>query len=125
MEELYWITTLGNISMTCCIISTIGLLITTVNTLAFIFADYNKNEERNRGLHKRSVIWGWVISIVLLFGAIFIPSKEELYVIYGVGSTIDYLKGNPTAKELPDKYIRVLDKWADEELKKNSHDPKN
>ena len=43
----------------------------------------------------------------------FIPSTEQLYMIYGVGGTIDYLKENPTAKELPDKCIKALDTWVD------------
>lgn len=38
--------------------------------------------------------------------------------IYGVGGTIDYIKDNPTAKQLPDKYFKILDKWADEQLEK-------
>ena len=38
--------------------------------------------------------------------------------IYGVGSTIDYIKENPTAKQLPDKWVKILDKWVDEQLQK-------
>lgn len=38
--------------------------------------------------------------------------------IYGVGSTIDYIKENPTAKQLPDKCVKILDKWVDEQLQK-------
>ena len=30
-----------------------------------------------------------------------------------IGGTIDYIKSNDTAKQLPDKYIKVLDKWVD------------
>ena len=32
--------------------------------------------------------------------------------IYGVGDTIDYVKSNNTAKQLPDKCIEALDKWV-------------
>lgn len=34
-------------------------------------------------------------------------------VIEWIGGTIDYIKSNDTAKQLPDKYIKVLDKWAE------------
>ena len=30
-----------------------------------------------------------------------------------IGGTIDYIKSNDTAKQLPDKCIKALDKWAD------------
>jgi hypothetical protein len=42
--------------------------------------------------------------------------------IWGVGGTIDYVKSNATAKQLPDKCIEALDKWVDslnEEKTKN------
>lgn len=118
MEELYWVTTLGNISVLCCIISTVGLMFALIFTTLFMCADYydNDSSQKQKALHKKSLIWLWVISVIMLFGAVFIPSKQDLYVIYGVGSTIDYLKENPTAQGLPDKYIKLLDKIADEQL---------
>ena len=33
--------------------------------------------------------------------------------IYGIGGTIDYIKSNETAKQLPDKCIKALDKLVD------------
>ena len=39
--------------------------------------------------------------------------KNDALLIYGVGGTIDYVKSNETAKQLPDKYIKALDKWVD------------
>lgn len=33
--------------------------------------------------------------------------------IWGVGETIDYVKSNETAKQLPDKCIEALDKWVE------------
>lgn len=39
--------------------------------------------------------------------------------IYGVGSTIDYIKENPIAKQLPDKCFKIINKWADKQLKEN------
>lgn len=29
---------------------------------------------------------------------------------------MDYLKSNPTAKQLPDKCIKALDKWIDDTM---------
>ena len=42
-----------------------------------------------------------------------VPTKNDALLIYGVGGTIDYIKSNDTAKQLPDKHIKALDKLVD------------
>lgn len=36
-----------------------------------------------------------------------------MYIIYGVGSVVDYLQENEEAKQLPDKTIKALNTFAD------------
>ena len=57
----------------------------------------------------------WLITTAI-FGAItvFVPSQCELFTIYGIGGTIDYIKSSDTAKQLPDKCINALDKYLNE-----------
>ena len=38
---------------------------------------------------------------------------NESLMIYCVGGTIDYVKSNKTAKQLPDKCVKALDKYLD------------
>jgi predicted PurR-regulated permease PerM len=44
---------------------------------------------------------------------VFVPSTKEALLIWGVGSTIDYLQDNEVAKQLPDKCINALNDWVD------------
>ena len=63
------------------------------------------------------------VTIIACLINFFIPTTNETLMIYGIGGTIDYIKSNETAKQLPDKYIKALDKWADninEENKKKN-----
>lgn len=53
------------------------------------------------------------IFLLLLFINAFIPSTKQAYTIFGIGGTIEYLKDNKTAKQLPDKAVLALDKWLD------------
>ena len=53
------------------------------------------------------------IFVVSLLLEIFVPTTKEAMLIYGVGGTIDYVKSNPVAKQIPDKCITALDKWVD------------
>lgn len=42
---------------------------------------------------------------------IFIPNKNELYAIYGVGTIIDYCENNSNMKELPDNAVKALNAY--------------
>lgn len=58
-----------------------------------------------------------IISLIIcILGVSFIPTTKEAYMIYGLGGTIDYIKENDKARQLPDKFINYLDKWIDEEI---------
>ena len=54
--------------------------------------------------------------IVCLVIATFLPSTKQGYMIYGVSNTIEYIKSNEKATELPDKVIMALDKWLEIEI---------
>jgi hypothetical protein len=53
------------------------------------------------------------VLVICLLVKIFVPTTNEALLIYGVGGTIDYVKSNPVAKQLPDKCVNALDKWVD------------
>lgn len=59
------------------------------------------------------------IGIVLISLSFAIPNERKLYVIYGMGSTIDYIKSNDKAKEIPSKAIDCIYKYLDD-YSKNS-----
>lgn len=64
------------------------------------------------------------ISMVFAFftiGSIIIPTQHELMVIYGLGGTIDYIKSNDKAKELPDKVVNALTRYIDYVEKEKNH----
>lgn len=64
-----------------------------------------------------------VYAPILLIGvAVFTLSTKSMYMIYGVGGTIDYLKENETAKQLPDKVVMALDKWVDSQIEDENED---
>ena len=117
MQELYWITTLSTLGTFCAIIGSIFFILMAAVTIVHcsLSREDFQNEEHMKHW-KKCIIIGWVITIFVGLIGIFIPSERQMYLIYGVGGTLDYLKENPTAQQLPDKYIKVLDKIADEYL---------
>lgn len=77
--------------------------------------DYMKGE--HDALMKLIKKWKitWVCSLLFgILGAIFIPTQREILLICGLGSTIDYIKSNDKAKQLPDKAVDALTRYLDE-----------
>lgn len=116
MSTLYWINVLGNFYELCMIIFVISALLGITFFLATIFHEGDIKLDLSKVGYKRFVKVRNTNCIVLIISTlvlVFLPTKNQLYIIYGVGGTLDYLKENPTAKELPDKCIKALDTWVD------------
>ena len=56
------------------------------------------------------------IFIPFLTLGVFLPNSKQAAIIFSVGQTIEYVKGNEKLKELPDKAVMCLDKFISEYL---------
>ena len=135
MNEVYWITRLTYI---CNFLTAVTVVSFLISAFIVVFVVCNRIEANN--YEKGGENWNYYMQRFkmflsyfkrLIFVAIiaclinfFIPTTNEALMIYGVGGTIDYVKSNETAKQLPDKYIKALDKWA-ENLTKEENQKEN
>ena len=120
MEEIYWLQRIGNVSTMCCIIFWMVVVAYAIMLFAMPIFGEDWNDDYKAMLKK----WGKRLACVWFVSALawmFIPSRTELYEIYGIGGTIDYIKSNDKAKELPDKVVDALTRYVDsiEEDKKS------
>ena len=131
MEELYWITRLGALNFlfnAIIFVSLVAIIILAVELFVIKTTSDNEddkklelqvitgkvhNENMSYNFVKKQFIRAFIVFVVSIVCNVFIPTKNEALMIYGVGGTIDYIKSNDTAKQLPDKCIKALDKWAD------------
>ena len=114
MSVLYWINVLDNINFLFILIFIASLLFTAscfIANLTCTASEVSETLDYKRFIKAKN--WAYTLLIISTLVITFVPSKRELYIIYGVGGTLDYLKENPTAKELPDKCIKALDAWVD------------
>lgn len=113
MSELYWITRLDGINLFFIVVMIIAILVLSINILYYFFS---LEEENKDGIQraKRFITLFSVISLISLFGNIFVPTTKEAMIIYGIGGTLDYIQSNETTKQLPDKCIKALDMWIEE-----------
>ena len=114
MTEIYWLQVIGNLgclSNWALAVTIISLIVLTIGYCAFDVYD-NDDRAKQAAIVKwlrRSAV-GIAISVV---GMVFIPDDRELMAIYGIGGTIDYIKSNDKAKELPDKVVDALTKYLE------------
>jgi uncharacterized membrane protein len=120
MSELYWITRLDAICIALGL--TIFMLLLAIAFFAMQYYDLREDYIRNytkkdvtseiQNIVKRIGKIVLVVVILVIF-EVFIPTTKQALVIYGIGGTIDYIKSNNTANQLPDKVISALDKYLD------------
>lgn len=106
MWELYLLTRLGAIFPILVIIAVIAGIISAI---AGIDIMTEGDVERSTKIFKRSAV---VLAISVL-DIVFIPSKQDMLLIYGVGTTLDYLQDNEKVQQLPDKCVDALEAWVE------------
>lgn len=109
MSELYWLTRLEYIQNFLIIVMSISGIALFISFMLWIMANYAEETK----LALKWVISSFVTLIISSLIFVFVPTTKEALLIWGVGSTIDYLQENETAKQLPDKCINALNDWVD------------
>ena len=117
MWELYFITRIGVIHALSGLISMLSVVVGIVCYIISIVEDDYTGEDvctewqkskLRKFANRMFVVFGISVTINIIT-----PTTEQAYLIYGVGSTIDYIQDNPKAKPLPDKCIDALSRWVD------------
>ena len=126
MIDIYWITRFDSIHYLGIVMFWISLMLFAILWITSITTDDYTGEdlctEKQKYRLRKGANYSIVTFIIGLILWVFIPTKEEAFLIYGVGSTIDYIKQNPTAQKLPDKCVNALDKWVDSWNKEKDSD---
>lgn len=110
MNEIYWITRLDGIQafFAICTILVIAAIIILFINILILNDEYEKTKSQK---------WFKVLLCSLPFFILplmFIPSTKDALLIYGLGGSLDYVKGNDTAKKLPEKAVMALDRYLEE-----------
>lgn len=111
MNEIYWLTVLGNLHG---IVAMIFATLIFVCILAFLFYIFSENDTPGETkafsrFFKKLLLITICTSIIFCF----LPSKQDLLAIYGIGGTIDYIKCNDKEKELPDNVVDALTEYLE------------
>lgn len=114
MNELYWIGRCAIVNEIAAIVFIAGLVVAGILGLAAFFGflenAFDTEDWSNiRWCFKKIAV---VCAISIVF-CVFVPSQKEMYLILGIGGTIDYLQSNEKAGQIPDKCIDAIDAWVE------------
>lgn len=117
MNEIYWITVLGNVSTLLAILCGLFCVYTGV-TIVVSLAEAYEPDDFVKNLSKFKLKLMIPLCVILGSAICFVPNERQLYMIFGVGSVIDYVQDSEKVKELPDKVVDALDIWVNSLNKK-------
>jgi hypothetical protein len=113
MSEIYWITRFDPINTCATVFLILSAIVTAFFIISTIISMADGDSEKELNLCKKCLKISSSVLIVCILIEVFVPTTKQALLIYGVGGTIDYIKANPVAKQLPDKCVNALDKWVD------------
>lgn len=112
MEEIYWITRLDGVLHAGNVLLTLSI-IATVSALCYLISINGDDEDRPKAIMALKVSIPILILSILI--VVFVPSKKDMFLIYGLGTTIEYVKENDRLKEIPDKAIDAIMEYLGQE----------
>ena len=119
MIEIYFLQRIANIASIFGVAFWVIVIVGTVASVIIITYccsnDFDFDEDQKKAMQRIKQYAKYVLYcfIFVTLGAVFTPTDKDLLVIYGVGGTIDYIKSNDKAKELPDKVVDALTRYVD------------
>lgn len=113
MNELYWITRFDALHGLMVAITVAFGILTFIFIVAYYFNQDDGDTELANKFLKRAFKF-FIVTFISGAGVALMPTTKDALIIYGIGSTIDYVKSDSTAKRLPKKAILALDKYLNE-----------
>ena len=113
MKEIYLLTRLSELSHVMEILEIICIIVITVFAVSIGVVWLSEQEVKLPGWAKKWLLGTIAVLSVALVLDFFIPNRNDMLLIYGLGGTIDYVQSNDKAKQLPDKAVEALNKYLD------------
>lgn len=117
MMEIYWLTRVGVIDE----VARVMLILSGMALVLFpLMCSLMELEDADWFKPRTAIRWLAGMFIVGLMLKAFVPTKQDLYLIYGLGTAIEYVKDNDKAKEIPDKAVDAIIEWMEIDKQDNN-----
>ena len=130
MDNLYLITRLDDIRAICIAL----MVLASIATFIFMVISINykgelaglteekinecyTSEKYWYELGKKGTRWSLIILFISMIALCVIPTTKQGLLLFGVREAVEFCEEHPDTKQLPDKCVKALNKYLDEELK--------
>lgn len=116
MLEVYLITRLTALNCFFFAIAMITGIIAIVCAIVYginCVGDYYGDRDKSQIAVKKWVRNCTITCVAFTLFNIFTPTTKDAMLIYGVGTTVDFLQENENVQQLPDKCVKALNDWVD------------
>lgn len=120
MEAMYWITRLDAIYCTIEALLFFGIIGTIFYVAVKIAYKVKSLDKDEFCVYRRYFVPFVVILPISILGLIFVPNTNDALIIYGVGGTLEWIKENNNAKQIPDKAVEALNLYLDNIMEQQS-----
>lgn len=118
MVEIYWLTRIIAINEISKIIAILALILCAFCLFGAVVIAEKENEALS--CFRCSKIC-FIISCISALVYILTPNRNELIIIFGLGSAVEYMEGNERVREIPDKAIEKIINWLEEDNSNESN----
>ena len=119
-SKIYWLTRLDNIQAFFATAFAISLIILFVYHLIMLYLSFDndvKEYNRNWSKYRNISLWVGLVSGIFL---VFIPTKNDIILIYAGGKTMDFVQSDTSLSKIPYQTTSIISEYLDrsiEELK--------
>lgn len=117
-SKIYWLTRLDNIQVFFTILLVLGITIFTICHIVMYVDCYDNEsvEDYNRSYKKYKITSIWV-SIVSAFVLVFLPTKNDMILIYAGGKTMNYVQSDTSLAKIPYQTTSIISEYLDKSIK--------
>lgn len=113
MIEIYWLTRLTAINNVFLALLIFGIIFSCIFTIVYLVNRFDFENQELIKFATKCLKWLYPFTIFISLIYVAIPTTKDAFAIYGIGGTIDYIKQDSIATQIPHKVIVAIDKYID------------
>ena len=117
-SKIYWLTRLDNIQAFFTPLIVLGITTFAMYYIVMAFKCFNKKDvedyNKNYKKYKTTSIW---VSIVTGFLLVFLPTKNDMILIYAGGKTMNYVQSDTSLSKIPYQTTSIISEYLEKSIK--------
>jgi hypothetical protein len=120
-SKIYWLTRLDSIQSACIVLLILSIVAIFLYAVLYPLWRVENDEDedipkygKTYGIYKRIAIWVGSICLLIIT---FLPSKNEMILIYAGGKTMNYIESDTSLQKIPYQTTTIISDYLDKQIK--------